>query len=104
MDMTMIIAIVGALGIPSILSGTILYQFSQHNKQERLRLEAQKKQNILLFRSIQAIGHLAEATAENQKLGHANGKTDTAMGYYADVKDDLNNFLLEQNAAANHGY
>lgn len=92
-----------ALGVGAIISGLILRRINKMDRKQDSREESRKKESIMVFRGLQAIGHLSEATAENQKLGHANGKTDTALEYYHGYTDDLNAYLLQQNAERNHG-
>jgi hypothetical protein len=95
--------IFSALGVGTIISRLVLRKIDKMDQKQDNREEFRKKESVLLFRGIQAIGHLSEATAENQKLGHANGKTDDALEYYHNFTDALNAYLLQQNAERNHG-
>lgn len=98
-----IIAIAGAVGLPSILSTLVLQRLNKHDIAEKQHSKAAQEESIVVLHNIQAIGHLAEATAENQKIGHVDGKTDAALQYYSTAKDELNQYLIRQNATANHG-
>lgn len=102
-DIPTVIAVAGAIGLPSILSTLVLQRLKKHGIAEEQHSKAMQEESIVVLHNIQAIGHLAEATAENQKLGHVDGKTDAALQYYSTARDELNQYLIHQNAAANHG-
>jgi hypothetical protein len=103
MDTQIITIIISALGVGGIISGVILRRMDKMEKKQDKRDDARAQESVLIVRGLQAVGHLAEATAIAQKNGHVNGEMDTAFKYYRDYNDDMNAFLLEQNAARNHG-
>jgi len=93
----------GILGIPSIVSGCMLIIFGRYSKRSEERDAAARRENILMMKSLNANGALAEATALaviNQKV---NGEMDTALKYYTSIKHELRDFLIEQNAESIHG-
>jgi hypothetical protein len=95
--------IISALGVGGIISGLVLRRIDKMDQKQDNREESRKNESILIIRGIQAIGHLSEATAIAQKNGHTNGEMETAFTYYRGFTDDLNAFLLQQNAERNHG-
>lgn len=90
------------LALVRVLIGRLNTWFSQNDAKDEAREKARRQESIIVMHSIQAIGHLSEAVAIAQKNGHTNGHTDTALDYYAKARDEMNDYLLRQNAAANH--
>lgn len=76
---------------------------NKRQEKEEQRAKALQKENIIILKSLKSLGHLAEATAIALKDGKVNGEMTTALEYYTKTKDELNNYLYEQNAKANHG-
>lgn len=103
LDAPTIVALAGLVGLPSILSSLVLRRIKKHDLAEEQHSKAVQEESIVVLHNIQAIGHLAEATAENQKLGHVDGKTDTALQYYSMAKNELNQYLIKQATVPNHG-
>ena len=103
MDTQVFTIIISVLGVGGIISGVILRKIDRMEKKQDKRDDARAKESVLIVRGLQAVGHLAEATAIAQKNGHTNGEMETAFKYYREYTDDMNAFLLEQNAARNHG-
>lgn len=101
--MEIIAIVVSALGVGGIISGLVLRKIGKMDRKQDDREESRKRESVLIIRGIQAIGHLSEATAIAQKDGHTNGEMETAFTYYRGFTDDLNAFLLQQNAERNHG-
>lgn len=99
-----------AIGGPAIISGITLavftavltFFFNRKDRKDEVRAESQQTREILMIKNIQAVGHLAEATAIGLKEQHFDGNIDTAVGYYRQARDDMNEFLIKQGAAANH--
>lgn len=95
--------IISTLGVGGMISGILLRRLDRMEKKQDSREEASKRESVLIIKGLKAVGHLSEATALAQKRGHTNGETETALEYYHDFTDDLNDFLLQQNAERNHG-
>lgn len=102
MDAQIITIIISVLGVGGIISGVILQKIGRMEKKQDKRDNARMKESVLIVRGLQAVGHLAEATAIAQQKGYTNGEMETAFKYYRQYNDDMNAFLLEQNAARNH--
>jgi hypothetical protein len=94
---------ISVLGVGGIISGAVLRRLDKMEKRQDKREEARKQESVLVIKGLKACGHLSEATAIAMKRGHANGETETALEYYKDFTDNLNDFLLQQNAERNHG-
>lgn len=103
MEIQIVTIVVSALGMGAMISGILLRKIDRMDKKQDLRAKEAMKESVLIIRGQQAIGHLAEASAIAQKNGKQNGETETALKYYRAYTDDMNAFLLEQNAARNHG-
>lgn len=95
------ISIIVSIGA-SVVSGTALFLlqrwFKKKDTRDEQRDEAKAKENVLIIKSINAIGHLTEATAIALRDGKTNGETHTALEEYSAVDKELFNYLLEQNA------
>jgi hypothetical protein len=78
------------------------YEKKRDQKEEQ-RAKARQEENIIIMKSLKSLGHLGEATAIALRDGKVNGEMTTALKYYTETKDELNNYLYEQNAKANHG-
>jgi hypothetical protein len=94
----MLLNILATVGIPSIISGLVFLILSRRLKRTDSTTDARKRESILILRGLYSIGGLANATAEAYKEGYANGNMTAAMEDYADYKNDLSKFLIEQNA------
>lgn len=101
--MEILAMVVSILGVGGLISGVLLRRLDRMEKKEDRRDEARKQESILVISGLKAVGHLSEATALAQKRGHTNGEMDTALDYYKGFTDDLNDYLLRQNAERNHG-
>lgn len=95
--------IISVLGVGGVISGIILRRLDKMEKKQDSREEARKQESVLTISGLKAVGHLSEATALAVKRGHTNGEMDTAFEYYREFTDDLNDYLLRQNAERNHG-
>ena len=75
---TIIISILG-----SVVSGTALFLLQRWFRQKDIRDEEveriKAKENILIIKSINAVGRLTEATAIALKDGKVNGEMHTAL-------------------------
>ena len=88
--------------LASIISGVILYFIKRFfAKKEQLETEKAKalaKENMLILKSIDAVGKLTYADAIAIRDGKTNGEMKSAIKDYIEVKDELYEYLLEQNA------
>ena len=86
----------------SIISGMVLFFlqrfFKKKQKVDEERDRAKAKENMLILKSIDAVGKLTYADAVAIRDGKTNGEMKEAMKAYAEVKDDLYEYLLEQNS------
>lgn len=88
--------------IASVVSGTTLFLlqrfFKKKEERDKLRDEQKAKENVLILKSIDAVGKLTYANAIAISEGKTNGEMHEAMDTYKEVKDDLYDYLLEQNS------
>lgn len=98
-----LVAVFSFLGGAGIVSGVFLRRFDRMEKKLDKQEEARIEESIVIVTGIRAIGHLSEATAMAQKNGKTNGEMETAMHYYKDSRDKLNNYLLHRAAERTHG-
>lgn len=86
----------------SIISGMVLFFlqrfFKKKQKIDEERDRAKVKENMLILKSIDAVGKLTYADAVAIRDGKTNGEMKEAMKAYAEVKDELYEYLLEQNS------
>ena len=94
---TIIISVLG-----SVVSGTALFLLQRWFKKKDARDErmdkAKAKENVLIIKSINAVGNLTEATAIALQDGKTNGEMHKALKEYAAVDKEMYNYLLERNA------
>lgn len=86
----------------SIISGMVLF-FLQHffkkkAKKDEERDKAKARENILILKSIDAVGKLTYANAIAIRDGKTNGEMHEAMECYNESKQEMYDYLLEQNA------
>ena len=88
--------------LASITSGLVLYflkrYFYNKEKDDQEKQKARQKENVLILKSIDAIGKLTYADAVAIRDGKTNGELKEAVRAYSEVKDELYDYLLEQNA------
>ena len=86
----------------SIISGMVLFFlqrfFKKKQKVDEERDRAKAKENMLILKSIDAVGKLTYADAVAIRDRKTNGEMKEAMKAYAEVKDELYEYLLEQNS------
>lgn len=86
----------------SIVSGLALYflkrYFDKRDRQEQKRDELIARENILILKSIDAVGKLTYADAIAIRDGKTNGEMKEAIEAYKKADEELYNFLLKQNA------
>ncbi len=102
-----IIEIIGIIGVPGLITGITLRfiarYFERKDSRDEVRANAARDESMLIMENLQAVGRLAEATAlALQREGRINGDSKTALEYYARARDKTNEYLLRQNAVANH--
>ena len=88
--------------VASIISGMVLFflqrYFKKQEVKEERRQQAREKESILILKPIDAIGKLTYADAIAIRDGKTNGELKEAIKEYNDVKEELYEYLLEQNA------
>ena len=86
----------------SIISGMVLFflqrYFKKKRKEDEERDKAKAKENILILKSINAVGKLTYADTIAIRDGKTNGEMKDAMKTYAEVKEELYEYLLEENS------
>lgn len=86
----------------SIISGMVLFFLQRYFKKKARKDEERDKQkakeNILILKSVNAVGKLTHANAVAIRDGKTNGEMHEAMETYAEVKDEMYEYLLEQNS------
>lgn len=86
----------------SILSGMVLFFlqrfFKKLEKRESERNSTRAKENVLILKSIDVIGKLTYANTIAIRDGKINGDLKEALVEYNDIKEDMYEYLLEQNA------
>ena len=93
----LIISIVG-----SIISGMVLFLlkrfFNKRDRKEEEHRENVKKENVLILKSIDAIGKLTYANAIAIRDGKTNGELKDGLESYKEVSAEMYDYLLNQNA------
>ncbi len=86
----------------SVISGMALFflqrYFRKKDKADTKRDEIKSKENVLILKSINSLGKLTFANAIAIRDGKTNGEMHEAMESYNEVKDDLYDYLLENNS------
>lgn len=86
----------------SIISGMVLFflqhYFKKKTKKDEERDMAKAKENILIIKSIDAVGKLTYANAIAIRDGKTNGEMHEAMESYSEAKQEMYDYLLEQNS------
>jgi len=86
----------------SAVSGTALLFLRRWFKKKDARDEKadklKAKENVLIIKSINAVGHLTEATAIALRDGHCNGQISKSLEEYKKVDKEMYQYLLERNA------
>lgn len=84
----------------SVISGVVVFlvqrYIKRHEDKENKRNEAHRQENILILKSIKAIGELTEANAIAIRDGKTNGELKHALANYTSVNKELDEFLIEQ--------
>ena len=86
----------------SVVSGVTLFFvqrfFRRREEHEKGKETAEKRENILILKSVGVIGKLTEANAIAIRDGRTNGELHAALEDYDKVNRELYDYLLEQNA------
>ena len=86
----------------SVISGMTLFFlqrfFKKKEEQDKQKEDARRKENVLILKSIDAIGKLTYANAIAIRDGRTNGELKDALKDYHNVRDELYDYLLEQNS------
>lgn len=89
----------------SIVSGVTLFivrrVVNKKDKMEKAEQKAKQQENIIILKSINAIGKLSNASAIALRDGKINGKMKSAMEAYEEIEGELYEYLLEQNSKKN---
>ena len=97
MEITQIFGIVA-----SIISGIVLFvvkrEFKKKDDEEKLKIKEKERENILVLRSINAIGKLTHATCIALKDGKVNGELSAALAEYETVDKEMYEYLIEVNS------
>ncbi|MBS6464383.1 MAG: hypothetical protein KH436_05570 [Firmicutes bacterium] len=98
MDLISIIISIGA----SVISGMALFflqrYFKKKEKREAERDRVRRRENVLLMKSLDAVGKLTYANAIAIRDGKTNGEMHEAMESYNESKDEMYDYILEQNS------
>jgi hypothetical protein len=93
-----IVQIAGFIGAPAIISGLLIRWLSHRLGTLDSRSEARRRENVLILHGLLKIGGLASATARAVKDGQANGSVTEALDEYAEYRESLSAFLVDQAA------
>lgn len=84
----------------SIVSGMVLFflqrYFKNKAKSDEERDTAKRRENLLILKSIDAVGKLTYADSIAIRDGKTNGEMKTAVEAYKKADQELYEFLLEQ--------
>ena len=88
--------------LSGIISGMVLFflknYFNRREEAEKEKENAKAKENILILKSINALGKLTYADSIAIRDGKTNGELKDAFEDYEEVRKELYEYLLEQNA------
>lgn len=86
----------------AVVSGMVLYflkrYFDKRDKDQAERDKLQARENILILKSIDAVGKLTYADAIAIRDGKTNGEMAAAIKAYKKADEELYEYLLESNA------
>ena len=86
----------------SVISGFTLFllqkYFKKKDKRDEVRDDKKARENVLILKSIDAVGKLTVANSIALRDGKTNGEMHEAMDSYAEVKNEMYQYLLEQNS------
>ena len=67
-----------------------------------LREQNRIEESYICMKMLKALCHLSEALAIAQQEGRTNGEMKTALKYYTEARDDLNNYVCRTSAERIH--
>ena len=86
----------------SIFSGIVLFFIKRYfDNKEEIEIEKEKarqKENVLILKSIDAIGRLTYADSIAIRDGKTNGEMKDAVQSYIAIKSELYDYLIDQNS------
>jgi len=86
----------------SVLSGAALFFlqrfFKRKEELDEKKDEVKRKENVLILKSIKALGELTEANSIAIRDGKTNGELKRALADYSEISGELEEFLIEQTA------
>ena len=86
----------------SIFSGIVLFFIKRYfDNKEKIEIEKEKarqKKNVLILKSIDAIGRLTYADSIAIRDGKINGEMKDAVQSYIAIKSELYDYLIDQNS------
>ncbi|HCY67613.1 MAG TPA: hypothetical protein DHU62_02600 [Firmicutes bacterium] len=86
----------------SIFSGIVLFFIKRYfDNKEKIEIEEEKarqKENVLILKSIDAIGRLTYADSIAIRDGKTNGEMKDAVQSYIAIKSELYDYLIDQNS------
>jgi hypothetical protein len=86
----------------SIISGMVLFfmkrYFKRKEERDKERDEAKRRENMLILKSLDAVGKLTYANAIAIRDGKTNGEMKAAVKAYNESTEALYDFLVEQNS------
>jgi hypothetical protein len=88
--------------LASVVSGTALFFlqrfFKRKDKKDEKRDAVKAKENVLIMKSIDAVGKLTVANSIALRDGKTNGEMHAALDAYSEVSQEMLEYLLERNA------
>jgi hypothetical protein len=98
----LIVATLCALGLPSIISGIVLFNITKMAKKDEEARQLRIKESVLIMERLEATGQLArESALAIQSTSHPHDKIDTALVRYDATQAGYQQFLVEQTARVN---
>ncbi len=86
----------------SVFSGIVLFFIKRYfDNKEKIEIEKEKarqKENVLILKSIDAIGRLTYADSIAIRDGKTNGEMKDAVQSYIAIKSELYDYLIDQNS------
>jgi hypothetical protein len=88
--------------LATVISGLLLFIVQQSLKRQReasdRRDDAKAKENVLILRSLNALGRLTMANSLALRDGKINGEMSAALNEYEDVEREMYEYLIAVNA------
>ena len=88
--------------VAGVVSGMALFflqrYFKRKEAKDESRDKAKQKENVLILKSINAIGNLTVANSIALRDGKTNGEMHAALSNYEEVDKEMYEYLLERNS------